>query len=56
MQATDRYRMRLRPTPLGDNDPIDFYDLAFGDVGIWDTIEKRFVKKNERGEWVPEVD
>ena len=54
MQETQRYRMRLRPMPFGENNPIDLQDLACGGVGVWDEVEKRFVKKNERGEWVPE--
>jgi hypothetical protein len=52
---TKRYRMRLRGHGLGENAAIP--SLVGDDkdeVGTWDTVEKRWVKRNAAGEWVPE--
>lgn len=49
-----RYRARLREEGFRADEPIDLDELMWGGVGTFDTIEKCFVKKNERSEWVPE--
>lgn len=50
----NRYTMRLRARGFREDEPIDLDKLLCGDTGVWDTVDKCFVKKNERGEWVPE--
>lgn len=61
----ERYVMRMRTEGIRDDQPI-ILDIGegvmtqnakgdwVGDCGVWDSVEKCFVKKNERGEWVPE--
>lgn len=51
----NRYTMRLRGGAIGEHEPMDLQGMFVGDdLGVWDTVDKCFVKKNERGEWVPE--
>lgn len=40
-----------------DDDPIDL-DLGGGpnELGVWDTVDKCFVRKNSAGQWVPEAE
>lgn len=49
-----RYRMRLRTGGFSERDPINMDDLMWGGTGVYDTVDECWVKKNERGEWVPE--
>jgi hypothetical protein len=59
-----RYVARLRGLGLKDDRPIvmtldgivarsENGDLI-SDMGVWDTVEKRFVKRDDSGNWVPE--
>ena len=53
-----RYTMRLRAVGLNDGDRFstDIYKNAEEGLGIWDTVEKRFVKRDPvTNEWVPET-
>lgn len=50
-----RYRTRLRGKGFRDDEPLDLVGLFLGDdLGVWDTLEKRWVKRSTSGEWVPE--
>jgi hypothetical protein len=55
--ADPRYKTRLRSHGFGKNDPIDLDKLFYGGyLGVWDTIEERWVKHTPLGEWIPEDD
>lgn len=51
-----RYTMRLHSTAgLADNDQVDLNGILYGeDLGVWDTLGKCFVKRNAKGEWIPD--
>ena len=62
-----RYETRLRHQNGFGDEPINLLEMFLGDVGTWDTVEKRYVKwvngewkmiDGKRtwidGEWVPE--
>ncbi len=58
MEPDHRYRMRLRAVGLngGDSFSIDIFKNAQEGLGVWDTVEKRFVKRDPvTKEWVPET-
>lgn len=51
----ERYQSRLRRTHGFKNDePIYLVEMLLGGLGVWDTVENRFVKLDERGEWIPD--
>lgn len=53
-----RYTMRLRSAGLGENDSFstDIFENAEENLGVWDTVEKRFVKRDPiTNEWIPET-
>ena len=53
MNEDRRYTMRLRA--LNDSFSTDIFQNAEGSLGVWDTVEKRFVKRDPvTNEWVPE--
>lgn len=41
--AKRRYVARLRAEGIGENDPIDIYELYYGNVATFDTVENRFL-------------
>jgi hypothetical protein len=49
-----RYKPTLRPWGFREDEPLDLEELMFGGLREywWDTLEKRYVVKNERGEFV----
>lgn len=55
VRMSDRYVSRLRRTNgYAENEAIDLDAFAMGDLGVWDAVEKCWVKRNVVGEWVPE--
>jgi hypothetical protein len=57
MNEDRRYTMRLRSVGLdgGDSFSTDIFQNAEEGLGVWDTVEKCFVKRDPiTKEWVPE--
>ena len=58
MEPDRRYTMRLRGVGLNGGDSIstDIYKNAEEGIGVWDTVDRRFVKRDlVTKEWVPET-
>jgi hypothetical protein len=45
MTDKPRYQVRIRHQGgFGDDEPINLFEMFLGDVGIWDTVEERWLE------------